>query len=66
MGWALDLDGVVWLDEQPIPGAAEAVGALRAAGEDVVFCTNLSSRPVGEAEAKLARQGIDATGAVLT
>lgn len=66
MGWALDLDGVVWLDEQPVPGAAEAVTALRAAGEEVVFCTNLSSRPVGEAEAKLARQGIDAAGAVLT
>jgi 4-nitrophenyl phosphatase len=66
MGWALDLDGVVWLDEQPIPGAAEAVAALRASGEDVVFCTNLSSRPVGQTEAKLARQGIDGTGAVLT
>ena len=66
MGWALDLDGVVWLDEQPIPGAAEAVAALRSAGEEVVFCTNLSSRPVAEAEAKLARHGIEAEGAVLT
>lgn len=66
MGWALDLDGVVWLDEEPIPGAAEAVAALRAAGEDVVFCTNLSSRPVADAEAKLVRHGIDADGAVLT
>ncbi len=66
MGWALDLDGVVWLDAQPIPGAAEAVAALRAAGEDVVFCTNLSSRPVAETEAKLAGQGIAAEGAVLT
>ena len=66
MGWALDLDGVVWLDQQPIPGATEAVARLRAAGEAVVFCTNLSSRPVAEAEAKLARQGIDGDGAVLT
>ncbi len=66
MGWALDLDGVVWLADQPIPGAVEAVAALRAAGEDVVFCTNLSSRPVGEAEAKLARIGVEAAGAVLT
>lgn len=66
MGWVLDLDGVVWLDEQPIPGAPEAVAALRAAGEEVVFCTNLSSRPVEQTEAKLARQGIDAVGAVLT
>jgi glycerol 3-phosphatase-2 len=66
MGWMLDLDGVVWLDEEPIPGAAEAIARLRAAGEDVVFCTNLSSRPVAETEAKLARHGIPATGDVLT
>ena len=57
---------MVWLDEQPIAGAADAIARLRAAGEDVVFCTNLSSRPVGEAEAKLARQGIEAQGDVLT
>jgi glycerol 3-phosphatase-2 len=66
MGWALDLDGVVWLDEQPIDGSAAAVARLRAAGERVVFCTNLSSRPVAETEAKLARHGIPAEGDVLT
>jgi 4-nitrophenyl phosphatase len=66
MGWALDLDGVVWLDEQPIDGSAEAVARLRAAGERVVFCTNLSSRPVVEMEAKLERHGIPAEGDVLT
>jgi glycerol 3-phosphatase-2 len=66
MGWALDLDGVVWLDEQPIAGASEAVARLREAGEDVVFCTNLSSRPVAEMEDKLARHGIAARGDVLT
>ena len=66
MAWALDLDGVIWLGEQPIPGAADAVGRLQAAGEPVVFVTNNSSVPVGEVEAKLARHGIDATGAVLT
>jgi 4-nitrophenyl phosphatase len=66
VAWALDLDGVVWLGEQPIPGAAEAVGRLQAAGESVVFVTNNSSEPVGEVEAKLARHGIDGAGAVLT
>lgn len=66
MGWALDLDGVVWLDDDPIEGAAESVARLRAAGEEVVFCTNLSSRPVAEMEAKLARHGIPAEGDVLT
>ena len=28
----LDLDGVVWLADQPIPGAADAVARLRRAG----------------------------------
>src|SRR3546814_3892480 len=34
---ALDLDGVVWLGEQAIPGAADAVSRLRAAGHALVF-----------------------------
>jgi HAD superfamily hydrolase (TIGR01450 family) len=62
----LDLDGVVWLAEQPIAGAADAVAALRAAGEPVLFCTNNSSQPVAEQEAKLAAMGIDAPGDVVT
>lgn len=66
VAWALDLDGVIWLGDQPIPGSTDAVARLRAAGEPVVFVTNNSSEPVGFVEAKLARQGIPAEGAVLT
>jgi HAD superfamily hydrolase (TIGR01450 family) len=66
VAWVLDLDGVVWLAEAPIPGAARAVASLRDAGEEVVFCTNNSSATLGDQEAKLARFGIEATGAVLT
>jgi len=66
MGWALDLDGVVWLGDEPIPGAAAAVARLRTAGEQVVFVTNNSSVPVGEVEAKLGRHGIEAAGAVIS
>lgn len=66
MGWALDLDGVIWLGEEPIAGSAAAVARLRAAGEDVVFCTNNSSRPLAEVEADLARHGIPAEGDVIT
>jgi HAD superfamily hydrolase (TIGR01450 family) len=66
MPFALDLDGVVWLAELPIAGAADAVAQLRATGEDVVFVTNNSSQPVREVEAKLAAQGIPPQGAVIT
>jgi HAD superfamily hydrolase (TIGR01450 family) len=66
MPFALDLDGVIWLADEPIPGAADAVARLRAAGEPIVFCTNNSSVPVGEVEAKLERHGIPARGEVLT
>lgn len=62
----LDLDGVIWLADDPIPGSAQAVERLRAAGEPVVFCTNNSGQTVREVEAKLARQGIPAEGDVLT
>ena len=61
-----DLDGVIWLGDEPIPGSAEAVGRLRAAGHRVLFVTNFSFAPVAETERKLARHGIPAEGDVLT
>jgi len=36
----LDLDGCVWVGDQPTPGAVEAVGVLRAAGRRLGFVTN--------------------------
>jgi 4-nitrophenyl phosphatase len=64
--YALDLDGVLWLGDTPIPGAAAAVARLREAGEPVVFCTNNSSKPVAAVEEKLVRHGIAPEGAVIT
>lgn len=66
MTWVLDLDGVLWLAEQPIDGAREAVAELQAAGERVLFATNNSWSTVGDQEAKLARHGISAAGDVVT
>ena len=66
MAWILDLDGVVWLAGEAIPGAADAIGRLRAAGERVCFVTNNSSQRVGDQEAKLSSFGIPAAGDVLT
>jgi 4-nitrophenyl phosphatase len=62
----LDLDGVVWLGDRPIPGAAKAVATLRARGERVLFATNNSFARLAEQEAKLERFGIPAHGDVLT
>jgi glycerol-1-phosphatase len=36
----LDLDGCVWVGDEPTPGAVEAVRALRAAGRRLAFVTN--------------------------
>jgi glycerol-1-phosphatase len=56
----LDLDGVIWLGDEPLPGAADAVARFRAAGLDVGFMTNNSSLPVGGYVEKLARMGVAA------
>ncbi|MDH3708079.1 MAG: HAD-IIA family hydrolase [Acidimicrobiia bacterium] len=61
----LDLDGVIWLDDHALSGAADAVAQLQSSGE-VVFVTNNSRLEVGAQESKLARMGIDAAGAVIT
>jgi glycerol 3-phosphatase-2 len=66
VAWILDLDGVIWLADDPVPGSVEAVAALRAAGERVCFATNNSSQPIATQEAKLASMGIPAEGDVLT
>ncbi|GMU77345.1 MAG: hypothetical protein AMXMBFR46_01460 [Acidimicrobiia bacterium] len=56
----LDLDGVVWRGDAPVPGAAAAVLGLRAAGLLVGFMSNNSSMPVDDVVAKLAGFGIEA------
>lgn len=66
MAWALDLDGVVWLEDEPIPGAASAIADLRAAGEQVGFVTNFSFGRRADIIAKLERHGIDAGDGVVT
>ena len=58
MTWLLDCDGVVWLAEEVIAGAPEAVARLRAAGTRVVFLTNNSYPRRSDHIAKLERLGI--------
>ncbi|CAN5290814.1 HAD-IIA family hydrolase [soil metagenome] len=66
MAWVLDLDGVIWLAEEPIPGAPEAVARLHVTGEDLVFVTNNSNPTVADNKAKLSEHGIEAEGHVVT
>ena len=60
MAWLLDLDGVMWLGDQPVYGAADAVARLRANGQRVVFLTNNSSLTVGDYVGKLRAMGVPA------
>ena len=61
-----DLDGVVWLAHQPIPGSVEAIASMRAAGSRVVFVTNNSFSTYSQQVAALAAIGIEADGDIVT
>jgi HAD superfamily hydrolase (TIGR01450 family) len=57
----LDLDGCLWVGDDPIGGAAEAVSALREAGKAVAFLTNDARHGVEEYVRKLWRLGFVAS-----
>jgi HAD superfamily hydrolase (TIGR01450 family) len=61
-----DLDGVVWLAGEPIPGSVAAIALLRQAGWRVVFVSNSSVPTIAEHTAALARIGIVADGDVIS
>lgn len=53
-----DLDGVIYRDHDPLPGAATTVAALREAGHLVLFATNNATRRRAEFVERLAGMGI--------
>ena len=61
----IDLDGVLYVEDVPVPGAAEAVGRLRASGLALRFVTNTTAHGRAETLAKLARLGFEADDAEL-
>ena len=56
-----DLDGVVNVGDQPLPGSVEALGRLRAMGKAVRFLTNDFRFAGVELARRLNRMGIEAT-----
>lgn len=60
-GFIFDLDGTVYLDEDIIDGAVEAIRELKNRGDKVVFLTNKSISTRLDYVNKLKRLGIDAT-----
>lgn len=56
----LDLDGVLYVGPEPVPHAAQAVAAARAAGMKVAFVTNNASRRSEVVARHLSALGIDA------
>jgi HAD superfamily hydrolase (TIGR01450 family) len=62
-GYALDLDGTVYLGDELLPGAAETIAELRRAGAAIVFVTNKPLETAEEYAAKLSALGVPATAA---
>jgi HAD superfamily hydrolase (TIGR01450 family) len=59
-GLLVDLDGVVWVGREPVPGSVEALRELLAAGKRIAFVTNNPGRlPESYAE-RLRELGVDA------
>jgi len=57
-GFIIDLDGVVYLLDEPIPGSLEVVERIQARGKPFVFLTNNSVATPGQYVEKLERLGL--------
>jgi len=61
-GLLVDLDGVVWIGREIVPGAAETLRGLLDAGKQVVFVTNNSVKQPAEYASRLRDAGIPTAG----
>ena len=63
----VDLDGCVWIGDEPVPGSVEAIESLRKGGKRIAFATNNSRRSGEDYVRKLWSMGIQASvGDVVT
>lgn len=57
-GLLIDLDGVVWVGREPLPGAVDTLRQLLDGGKEIVFVTNNSVRRPDSYAARLREAGI--------
>jgi glycerol-1-phosphatase len=58
-GFLIDLDGVVWIGREPVPGSPEALRALLEAGKRIVFVTNNPGRAPARYAERLREMGVE-------
>jgi glycerol-1-phosphatase len=57
-GFLIDLDGVVWVGREPVPGAAGALRELLGRGKELVFVTNNPGRAPAVYAERLGELGV--------
>jgi glycerol-1-phosphatase len=58
-GFLIDLDGVVWVGRDPVPGSPEALATMLAAGKEIVFVTNNPSKAPEAYAERLQSLGVE-------
>lgn len=58
-GLLVDLDGVVWIGREAVPGSARTLAALQAAGKRIAFVTNNPGRPPSAYAERLRGMGVE-------
>jgi glycerol-1-phosphatase len=58
-GLLVDLDGVVWIGREMVPGAVEALSRMLADGKEIAFVTNNSVKQPAEYASRLREAGIE-------
>ncbi len=57
-GFLVDFDGVVWRGRDPVPGSAQALATMLAAGKELVFVTNNPTKRPEEYAERLGAMGV--------